>query len=130
MKDSTDQPRLAQKTLLVVDDRAEVREAVGRFFRLTIAEVVLAGTPAEAEALLRARRPTLLLCDYYLGEQHPPATALIPRWRKEFPFLERVAIMTGTRSSSLGPCPEADRVFEKPLNMREVTQFLVGAHSA
>ncbi len=121
---------LCHATLLVVDDRGEIREALRRFFSLTIAQVIVAGTANEAEQALRNHRPNLLLCDYYLGHDNPPATVLIARWRQDFPFLKRVAIMTGTRGSSLGPCSAVDAIFEKPLNMREVTDFLVDATKA
>ena len=114
--------------LLVVDDRKEIRTALQRFFEMYFEEVLGAATPPEAEECLRQHQPTLLLCDYFLGVDWPPATTLIPRWRGEFVFLQRVAIMSGTRSESIGNCPEADAIFEKPLNMREVTAFLLGSH--
>ena len=114
-----------ERPLLIVDDREEVRTALQRFFEMEFEQVFGAATPDEAEACLRLHRPPLLLCDYFLGVEWPPATSLIPRWRREFPFLRRVAIMTGTRPESIGNCPEADAVFEKPLNMRQVTEFLI-----
>ena len=124
MSDPDDIPK-RRELLLIVDDRKEVRAALQRFFEMYFERVIAAATPPEAEALLRTHRPTLLLCDYFLGVEWPPATSLIPRWRAAFPFLARVAIMSGTRSESIGNCPEADAVFEKPLNMREVTEFLI-----
>lgn len=120
-----DPPRSAE-LVLVVDDREEIRLALQRFFGMYFERVLTAATPPEAEEHLRTHRPTALLCDYFLGMEWPPATKLIPRWRKEFPFLERVAMMSGTRSDSIGECPEADAIFEKPLNMRVVTEFLLG----
>lgn len=114
-----------RELLLIVDDRKEIRTALQRFFEMYFERVLVAATPPEAEACLHAQRPTLLLCDYFLGVEWPPATKLIPHWRTLFPFLVRVAIMSGTRSDSIGECPEADAIFEKPLNMREVTEFLL-----
>lgn len=114
-----------RELLLIVDDRKEVRAALQRFFEMYFEQVLVAGTPPEAEECLSTHQPSLLLCDYFLGVEWPPATNLIPRWRAAFPCLTRVAIMSGTRSESIGNCPEADAVFEKPLNMREVTEFLI-----
>jgi len=124
VSDPDDIPK-RRELLLIVDDRKEVRAALQRFFEMYFERVLAAATPPEAEELLSSQRPTLLLCDYFLGVEWPPATSLIPRWRALFPFLARVAIMSGTRSESIGNCPEADAVFEKPLNMREVTEFLI-----
>lgn len=122
-------PKL-RELLLIVDDRKEVRDALQRFFEMYFERVLVAATPPEAEDCLRKHQPTLLLCDYFLGVEWPPATSLIPRWRAMFPCLIRVAIMSGTRSDSIGNCPEADAVFEKPLNMREVTEFLIGGSAS
>ena len=119
-----DSPKLSE-LLLIVDDRKEIRTALQRFFEMFFERVLTAATPPEAEECLRTHEPTLLLCDYFLGLEWPPATRLIPAWRATFPFLARVAIMSGTRSESIGDCPEADAIFEKPLNMREVTEFLL-----
>jgi CheY-like chemotaxis protein len=122
---SLDESPKLRELLLIVDDRKEVRAALQRFFEMYFERVLTAATPPEAEESLRTEQPTLLLCDYFLGVEWPPATSLIPAWRAMFPFLARVAIMSGTRSESIGNCPEADAIFEKPLNMREVTEFLL-----
>ena len=122
---SLDESPKLRALLLIVDDRKEIRAALQRFFEMYLERVLTAASPPEAEECLRTQRPTLLLCDYFLGMEWPPATSLIPAWRATFPFLARVAIMSGTRSESIGNCPEADAIFEKPLNMREVTEFLL-----
>jgi response regulator of citrate/malate metabolism len=88
--------------------------------------VFTAGTPEEAEAMLEAHRPRLLLCDYWLGNEFPPGTELIPSWRERYPTLERVALMTGTKAESLALTTCVDAVFQKPLNMEQVTDFLLG----
>jgi CheY-like chemotaxis protein len=126
---ASDATQKLERLLLIVDDRKEVRIALQRFFEMYFERVLAAATPPEAEACLGSERPPFLLCDYFLGPDWPPATSLIPRWREMFPFLTRVAIMTGTRSESIGDCPAADAIFEKPLNMREVTEFFVGPDS-
>lgn len=109
--------------LLIVDDRATVRVSLERFMELYFETVLVAADPAEAEAQLRSRRPRYLLTDYWLGNEHPPSTELIPGWRALCPTLTHVALMTGTKTSSLALCPEVDAVFAKPLDLRRVVDF-------
>lgn len=112
--------------LLIVDDREDVRWALQRFLSLYFEQVHTAGTPDEAEAALNEYHPTLLLCDYWLGNEYPPATDLIPGWRERYPTIERVALMTGTKAAALGRVHCVDAVFQKPLDMNQVTDFLLG----
>jgi CheY-like chemotaxis protein len=109
--------------LLIVDDRPEVLKAVERLLAIYFEPVYAAHTPPEAEALLKAHSPRFLLCDYWLGEDWPPATAIIPRWRREYPCLQRVALMTGTNSASIPPCAAVEFVFTKPLDTARVVAF-------
>ena len=109
--------------LLVVDDRLDVLQALTRFFELDFEHVLSAQNPKEAEELLRIRQPTFLLCDYWLGEKHPPSTEFLPRWREQFPCLKSVVLMTGTRSSSVPPCSAVDDIFTKPLRLASVVTY-------
>ena len=111
--------------ILIVDDRADVLSAVSRLMSLWFENVLSAETPNEAEALLRQHQPKYLLCDYHLGNDHPPATELVARWREEWPCLERVALMTGTRPSSIRGSPGVDHVFAKPLEVSKVVEFFL-----
>lgn len=110
--------------LLVVDDAAEVRQSLRRYFARYVDRVLVAGTPAEAEGALRSAPVTALLCDYWLGAEHPPATALIPGWRAAHPSVRRVVLMTGTKTSSLDGSPGVDAVFHKPFDLEVVRAFL------
>lgn len=112
--------------LLIVDDRVEVRSALERFFALWFERVYAAASPNEALAMLEEHQPSVLLCDYYLGDGLPVGSELIALWRKRFPCLERVVLMTGTKVSNLGDVSCVDAVFQKPLNLRAVTPFLLG----
>jgi DNA-binding NtrC family response regulator len=113
--------------LLIVDDSDDIRSALRGFMSLCFEQVVAAATPQEAEAALRAYQPRLLLCDYWLGPEHPPATDLIPGWRERYPSIERVGLITGTNTDALGSADCVDAVFQKPLDMRRVTDFLLGS---
>ena len=116
--------------LLIVDDREDVRLALERFLSLYFEQVHAAGTPGDAESALNEYRPTLVLCDYWLGDEYPPATDLIPGWRERYPTIERVALMTGTKASALGRAQGVDAVFQKPLDLKQVTAFLLGKGQA
>ena len=113
--------------ILVVDDKDIVRRGVVRLLTLHFDTVLSAGTPAEAEAVLEREQPPYLLCDYWLGHGHLPATSLIPAWRLAYPCLRRVALMTGTKASALRGSEGVDGVFQKPLELREVIAFFVEA---
>jgi len=115
------------QTLLVVDDRPEVLRAIERFLKLHFREVWSAQTPDQAREILQIHRPDFLLCDFWLGENYPPATALIPDWRADFPHLLRVVLMSGTKSSSIPPCSAIDATFAKPLQMSEIVAYFAEA---
>lgn len=115
------------RCLLIVDDRPEILRSLKRYMAPLFREVLLAETPEEAESHLRAATPDTLLCDYWLGDGLPTGTELIARWRGEFPCLQRLVLMTGTKPSALVGTEHADRVFEKPLDMTALKLFLFGA---
>lgn len=98
---------------------------MSRFFQTCIAEVHVASTPAQAEAILNERKPPLLLCDYWLGPEHPPGTALVQRWRVEHPCVVRAALMTGTKATAIMPTPGVDRVFQKPVDLLDMRDWFV-----
>lgn len=109
--------------LLIVDDRRDVLQALSRFFELDFEHVLSAQTPAQAEVFLAERAPPFLLCDYWLGEEFPPSTEFLPRWREQFPCLKRVVLMTGTKSSSIPACAAIDDIFPKPLRLSTVVEY-------
>ncbi len=112
------------RTLLILDDRPEILRSLKRYLASHFREILVASTPDEAEAHLRASKPDTLLCDYWLGDDVPTGTELIARWRVEFDCLRQVFLMTGTKASALTGAHHADRVFEKPLNMPLLMAFL------
>jgi DNA-binding NtrC family response regulator len=112
-------------TLLIVDDREDIRRSMHRYFAAYFEAVYLAGDPHEAELLLRKHRPTYLLCDFWLGDEYLPATEYIPHWRKQVPTLRRVALMTGTNLAALGSVASVDAVFQKPFEPVAVLKFFL-----
>lgn len=113
---------LSNESLLILDDNYAVLRSLTRYCRLHFKNVYAASTPAQAEDHLRNYSPQLLLCDYWLGYDSPPATQLIPKWRERFPCLRKVALMTGT--SLIRNSAVADATFHKPLQATEVMSFL------
>jgi len=118
------------QSLLIVDDREEVLRALERYMGLYLTAVFGAQTPDEAIAMMDAHKPTFLLCDFWLGEKHPPSTSLIPEWRARFPFIKKVILMSGTKSSSIPSCNAVDAIFPKPLDLKGLVQYLREATEA
>ena len=118
--------QLHSEPLLIVDDREAVLTGLGRYFGLHFERVYVATTPQDAEVILETCHPAVLLCDYWLGDQHPVGTELVRAWRDRYPCIQRVALMSGTKASALGDVSCADAVFQKPLNLKVVTPFLLG----
>lgn len=108
---------------LIVDDRSEIRVSLQRLLSLSFEQVLTAGTPGEAEVILEQRRPRFLLCDYWLGDDHPPGIALLQAWRVRYTSLERVALMSGSEIAAFENCNGIDRIFEKPLDFGQLLDF-------
>ncbi len=109
--------------ILVLDDRADVLRSLARYFRLHFEAVVTSSTPTAAKQAIAAHRTPFLLCDYWLGEEHPPSPTLIREWRRDYPFIVRVAIMTGSDRVAAVSCEGVDAVFAKPFDLGEVASF-------
>lgn len=98
--------------LLILDDAPDVARSYVRCLKRHIPRILVAHSVAEAEALLRAPDPpTMVLCDHLLGPGAPTGAEVLARWRGEFPFLTRAAIVSG---ADLREAPGADAVFGKP----------------
>jgi CheY-like chemotaxis protein len=117
---------LHSEPLLIIDDREAVLTGLSRFFGLYFERIHVARTPQEAEVMLEAHQPAVLLCDYWLGDRYPVGTELIRAWRERYPCIKRVVLMSGTNASSLGDVSCADAVVQKPLNLKVVAALLLG----
>lgn len=115
--------------ILVLDDRADVLRSLGRYFRLHFEAVVTATTPAAATQAIAEHRPPFLLCDYWLGEEHPPSPTLIRGWRRDYPFIVRVAVMTGSDRVAAVSSDGVDAVFAKPFDLGQVASFFTAPRS-
>jgi len=112
-------------TLLILDDREDVRRSLARYFRLFVRTVVDASSTMEAERLLQEHQPELLLTDYWLGGGQPTSVMMLPQWRARFGCLQRVVLMTGSRGALLSVPPGVDALFRKPLDLDAVRVALL-----
>lgn len=119
-------PMKASETLVILDDRDDVRVGLERLFGLFFARVLTAATPEQADTLLAESEAPFLLCDYWLGPEHPPGSEVIRGLRKRHPCLRKVALMTGSKVSALTDTEGADVVFSKPLDAKKVRAFFLG----
>lgn len=114
---------LVEIPLLVVDDRDDVLRGLRRYLGLHFSHIHTALTPPQAEVVLESVAPPMLLCDYWLGDEYPPATVLIAEWRRRFPCVRRAALMTGTSGAALFGKDGIDAVFRKPFDLEAVVAF-------
>jgi CheY-like chemotaxis protein len=114
------------RVLLIVDDWPAVGRGLRRLFKKRFTDVLVATTPAEAEAHLGRPQapPTHLLCDYFLGEGLPLGVDLVARWRREYPQLTTVGILSGSEIARMELPPGVDALFEKPVDAAVLMRFL------
>lgn len=87
-RDRRDTP-LPSRRVLVLDDEESGRDSMRILLTSIGVEVLTAATPAEARAIIRAKRPAVIVADYYLrGET---SIALL----RERPAYARAVLVTG-----------------------------------
>jgi len=87
-QDRRDTP-LPRRCVLVLDDEEGGRDSMRLLLATLGAEVLTASTPAEARALITAKRPAAIVADYYLRDT--TSIALL----RERPAYARAVIVTG-----------------------------------
>lgn len=116
----------AARTVLVVDDEPVLRRAVARLLRDWT--VLLAGSAAEARALLATHRPDRVLCDLMMPgetgmELYASVLADDPELAGRFVFFSGGAVTAEARAFSL---VHADHLLKKPVD-RSLSQQLDAA---
>jgi ActR/RegA family two-component response regulator len=117
----------SKRVLLIVDDIPEVARALRRFLRKDFDAVHVAHTVEEAEGYLGAPEspPTHLVCDQYLGKGKALGADLIPVWRERYSHLRVAVLFTGSEVDRLVVRPGIDKIFGKPIDVRELLRFLL-----
>jgi DNA-binding NtrC family response regulator len=110
------------KRILLADDDASIREALGRVLELEHYDVVLAGGGREAVAKLRADLPDLVLLDLDMPDQNGWQTFDMMRHvAPQVPVLIITAVPhQAKRAAQLG----AAALMEKPLHLPRLVQIL------
>ena len=110
--------------LLVLDDESTVCRALSRLLSRRVREVLTAGSPAEAEAILKTGVVTHLICDHWLGPGSPLGVDLAAAWRKKYPSIKRTVILTGTDTTRLDPHPGIDAITDKTVDPEALVEAL------
>ncbi len=112
--------------LLIVEDRSDVGAAFARYFRRYFEAVLVATSPSEAERLLGSTpTPTHVICDYWLGDDQPVGSVLLPKWRQQFGDIQRGVIVSGSEVEEIQCPPGVDGVFAKPADMPAIRACLL-----
>ena len=103
----------SKEILLIVDDDPQIRRMLMRLFQRHFDLAFTAATPTDAERILQENRVTHILSDYDLGTENPRGTELIIGWRKRYPLIQRVLLLSGSQVSQSQIPNEVDQFFEK-----------------
>jgi DNA-binding NarL/FixJ family response regulator len=103
----------SKEILLVIDDEPQVRRMLKRFFSHHFDAVITAGTPEEAEAILEQEDVTHIISDYDLCPQYSRGTELIMGWRRQYPSIRRVLLLSGSCLSDADIPLEVDHYSSK-----------------
>ena len=112
------------QTLLIVDDDPQIRKMLVRILSDDFDEVIVAATPAEAERKLMVYTVTHLVSDFNLGQDQPPGTELVVRWRKRHRSIERAVLFTGADLTEVEVPAEVDQYFLKDIDPLEIKKAL------
>jgi signal transduction histidine kinase len=118
-------PRIAIRSVLVVDDDESVRLVVSEHLRDLGLEVTTAEDGPKALAVLeKEREPDFVLTDFSMPGID--GMELLAAVRQRWPHI-RGAIMTGNPQESLSRCdPQTTTIIHKPLNPAELRRLLAG----
>ncbi len=118
--------KVTPKTLLVVDDEAQVRRSLSRILSSMFDDILTAETAAEAEELLDEHTITHLISDHMLKKngKGPYGAELVPKWRREHSSICRALLITGSDIKMIHAPPEVDKVLSKSVSLEEILEAL------
>ena len=114
----------ACRRVLVIEDDADLREAIAEFLASEGIDPILAAGGHEAlEALGRGPSPDVILLD--LGMPGIPGTELLERLRRDARWRDiPVAVMTGFSRNHFRYAPPADEFIQKPFELDRLNEAL------
>jgi len=89
---------LKRLTVLIVDDTQNVLKALHRQLSSSFNKVLTAQNVKDAEELLSLNRVDYLVCDLKLNIGEPNGFVLVPKWRNEYPSIQKAVIFTSAVS--------------------------------
>ncbi len=110
--------------LLIVDDESSVLRAVSRMLAKYADEILTADSHIEAEAVLESHEITHILCDHWFGRGLPLGIDLAAKWKRLYPRLKKVVVLTGVDIEGLSPCPLVDAVLPKTTETQKLISTL------
>jgi len=123
-KPSRKKRRRSKHVVLIVDGEPNVCRSYARVLKLDFGEVLTAGDPQEAIAVLEERSVTHLVCGRSFGPGKPLGMDLIPKWRKTYPAIDRALILTRSEIPGLSAPPEIDGILPKPITPESLVKAL------
>ncbi len=114
----------AENILLIVDDESSVCRAISRMLQRSVSEITTAISPTEAETILETRQVTHIICDHWFGQGQPLGLSLVATWKKRYPSLKRIVVLTGTDVSQLETPEGVDGVMPKTVDPAKLIKIL------
>lgn len=102
-----------KKILLIVDDESSVCRALTRMLNRRVDETASTTSAMEAEVILESKEVTHVICDHWFGSGQTLGTELAPIWKKKYPSIERIVILTGMDIDTLDTSPEIYSILTK-----------------
>ena len=78
----------------------------------------------EAELILDSKEITHLICDHWFGAGQTLGTDLAALWKKKYPSIERIVLLTGADISTLKSPPEVNTVLSKSVETSTLIESL------
>ncbi|MDJ0764228.1 MAG: hypothetical protein QNJ97_14695 [Myxococcota bacterium] len=107
------QLKMRKNKILVVDYDIQVCRMLKRVLESDASEVFTAVTRAQAETHLRKHRITHIVSDFTIREEVDNAYDIVSEWRRQYPWIRRVIILTAIDISSYKVPVEIDAVMAK-----------------
>ncbi|MBN2802531.1 MAG: hypothetical protein JXR91_05520 [Deltaproteobacteria bacterium] len=100
-------------TLLIIDDESSVRRALSRVLSTRADTILTAATITDALLIMETNNISHVICDHLLGPGQPTGIEAAVNWKKQFPTIQNLLILTGSRAFLAVPPEGIDAVIPK-----------------